>query len=132
MTKIDDPATSLHFIVSEPNLPAMEIVHPQTDSSFVFFAARVVPSEYAQRKLLEMDLGKRNELSRDIRNKLLLCANVEFTIAGGESGMPKAYELFSRLFIRENTVQDFWETYVKMKSAVVMIVSLIQDFVGLG
>lgn len=128
ITRTEDLAVDFHLVVSEPNLPPIEIIHPQSESSFVVFTARVALTDDIQRRLLEFDLKKRNELFRDIRMRLL-SGNIEFTIIGVDTGMPRAYELFSRFFIRDNTIQGFWETYVRLKSSVVMIVTLCRDFV---
>ena len=125
---MEDLTVDFHIIISESNLPPVDIIHPQPDSAFVVFTARVVLTDDIQRRLLEFDLKKRNELFRDIRTRLL-SGNIEFTIIGAEAGTPRAYELFSRFFVRDNTLQDFWDTYVRLKSAVVMIVALCRDFV---
>jgi hypothetical protein len=125
---MEDLAVDFHVIISEANLPPVEIVHPQPDSVFVIFTARVVLTDDIQRRMLEFGLEKRNELFRDVRTRLL-SGNIEFTTIGAEAGTPRAYELFSRFFVRDNTLQDFWETYVRLKSAVVMITALCRDFV---
>jgi hypothetical protein len=128
--EIEDPSADFHLVVSEPKLPSIDIVHPQAESQFVLFAARVLPPEEIQTKMLDLDTKQRNELLWNIRLKLL-STSLEFRIVGAESGIPSAYEIYSKLFLEGATVQNFWQTYVNMKNALMLIISLHRKFLGL-
>lgn len=121
--EIENPSVDFHVVVSEPRLPSIEILHQEPDSEFILFAARTVPPENIQQQILELDPKQRNELVSDIRLRLL-STNLEFKIIGAESGVPSSYELYSKFFFKSNTIQNFWQTYVQMKSAVIMITTL--------
>jgi len=129
VTRVEDPSADFHVIVSEPNLPPVEILHPEPDSEFVLFATRVVPPEDIQNKLLELSAKQRNELVSEIRLRLL-STNLEFRFVN-ESGIPSTCELYSKFFPKDNTIQNFWQTYVHMKSVFLFIVFLHKKFLGL-
>jgi len=128
--KIEDPSADFHLVISEPKIPPIGVIHPQADSEFILFYARVVPPEDFQKKLLDFDTKQRSELISDIRLRLF-ATNLEFNIVGAETGVPSAYDLYSKFFFEGNTIQSFWQTYVQMKSAVVTIIFLHQRFLGL-
>ena len=126
VTKVEDPQADFHFILSEPNLPQVEIIHTKPESDFVMFAAHVVPPEDIQKKMMELDSKRRIRLISEIRLKLL-SGSLEFSISGSETQIPNAYEIYSKFFLEGNTVQSFWQTYVLLKSACVMIISLYRE-----
>jgi hypothetical protein len=131
VARIEDPNTDFHLVISEPTLPSIDIMHPQPDSEFVLFAARVELPEELQKKLLDLGVRRRKELMTEIRINLLSMKQ-EFAVSGQDSGFPRSYNIFSRLFLKDSTVQTFWNTYVDMKSTIVLIISLHQKFLELS
>lgn len=128
--EIEDPSVDFHLVVSEPKLPSIDVVHPRAESQFVLFVARALPPEDIQTKMLDLDTKQRNELLWNIRLRLL-STRLEFRIVGAESGIPSAYEIYSKLFLEGATIQNFWQTYIDMKNALILIISLHQKFLGL-
>lgn len=129
MTRIEDPSADFHIVVSEPNLPPIDILHPQVDSEFVLFASRVVPPEDMQKKILDLDTQQRGELVSKIKLQLL-STNLEYRVVGAAE-TPSAYEIYSKFFLAGTNIQNFWQTYVNMKNAFITIMLLHQKSVGL-
>jgi hypothetical protein len=126
-TRVDDPQADFHFVASEPNLPPVEILHPKAESEYIVFAARVILPEDLQKKYVGLSPEKRRKLVSEIRLRLLVMS-LEFRIIGMETQIPTAFELYSRIFVEGGDPNRFWDTYVKIKSGLTLIISLFQDF----
>jgi len=82
-----------------------------------------------QRKILDLVPENRRRLFFEIRLRLL-SVGVEFAVVGAETQVPSAYELYLRLFFDGSNINDFWQMYVRMKSACIIIITLYQNFLG--
>jgi hypothetical protein len=125
-TRIDDPSADLHIIVSEPNLPNIDILHLKPDIEFLIFASRVITSEEHQRKLLSLNGKQRSEFYSKIKLRLL-STSLEYRMVGAESGVVSSYEIYFKFFPKNNTAQSFWRTYVLLKNIALFIASMHQE-----
>jgi len=118
---IEDPIADFHLAVFEPNLPPVDIVHPKIDSVFVMLIARILVSEEDQKKMLDMKFKQLEEFLWRIRLELL-SMNVEFRMLRLAGGVPTAWEIHSKLFLRGAIAQHFSDLYLKVKNAVLYVV----------
>jgi hypothetical protein len=117
---IEDPTVDLRIVLSEARLPPIQVVHPKADSKYVVVVSVVSLSEEDHRKLVEMAYKKLEKLFWEIRFKLLNLG-VDFKILRPEK-IPTAWEIHSKLFLEEARVQDFFETYTKIKNSVFCVI----------
>jgi hypothetical protein len=119
VTILQDPNVDFHIVISEPNLPPIDIVHPTIDSKFVFFATRVNVAAEDQKKLLDLIPEEREGLLWDIRFKLL-SMNLEFRMQRPES--VTLWEIMYKVFLEGLTVQSFFDNYLKLKNGAISII----------
>lgn len=118
---LEDPAADFHIIVSQPNLPVIDIIHPNINSTYVIVACRASVSETDQKKILDLQSVEVDELLWNIR-LTLLSMNVEFRMVGPEGSIPAAWEVHSKLFLEGANAQHFSDVYVKVKNAILFVI----------
>ena len=123
---IDDPSADFHLILSEPKQHPVEIIHKDEKSKFIVFSTRFFPQDYID-NWLELDRSRRRKVINHIRLSLL-SSNVAFKTVGIETGIPRSWEVYEKLFLEGATAQDFWQSYMKMKNAFRLLMLLHQRF----
>jgi hypothetical protein len=117
---VEDPTADLRIVLTEANLPPIQVIHPKAESKYVVVAAIVSLSEQDHRKLVEMAYKKLEKLFWEIRFRLLNMG-VDFKILRPEK-IPTAWEIQSKFFLEDAKVQNFFETYTKIKNSVFCVV----------
>lgn len=128
---IEDPTADFHIAIYEAKLPPVDIVHPEIDSAYILFAARVSVSEEGQKKMLDLGLEQRENVLWDIRLKLL-SLNVDFRMVSPEGGIPTSWEIYSRLFLEGVLAQHFSDHYAKVKNAVLFVIWSYRRILGVS
>jgi len=120
VANVEDPMVDFRLVVSEPNLPPIEIVHVKTDSAYVLIAARISIAEEHYKKLLATEPKEIENLLWEVKLKLLFMG-VEFRIVRPEEKVPTAWEVHSKLFLEEAIPQHFSDVYMKVKNAALYV-----------
>ena len=121
-----DARTEFHLIISEPNLPPIDLVHQRADDSFVILISSIAINPEHQKKLLEVDRKTRDDFLWEIRLKLV-SMNIEFRLEGAD-GPPTLWRIFSRLYFEKASIQDFWQAYLNIKNASFLVSWMYQRF----
>lgn len=114
-----DVRTDFHFVISEPNLPPVDVIHQRVDDAYVILASSLAVSEEHQKKLLALGNKERDELVWKIRFQLV-SMGIEFRSEGGD-GPPTMWRVFSRLYLEKASTQEFWLAYLSVKNASVYV-----------
>lgn len=121
VTSITDSRHDFVIEVSErQNLPSLQVIHQRFDEIYVLMVGQVkVPQE--DREMLKSHMGPGfDQFIWDLKLELVR-SGVDFTVLGPEKD-PDAWEVQRRLFVKGADVNQFHETYSRVKSALIGVI----------
>jgi hypothetical protein len=117
---IEDPKVSLRVVLTEDRLPPIQLVLPKPETKYLLVLSQVSFSEEDYKRLVEMKYKEVEKIFWELRLRLL-DMGVDFKTLKPEK-IPITWEVHSKLFIEETTVQDFFEVYTKVKNSIFCII----------
>lgn len=121
VTSITDSKHDFVLEVSEnESLPSLQIIHKRNDTAYVLVVGLVNIPEADRKKLKSAKPERFSELIWDIKI-YLLHTGVDFTVLGSEKD-PDAWEVQKHLFVNETNVDQFYETYSRVKNSLIGII----------
>lgn len=124
--EIADVRTDFHLIITEPNLPSIELIHPRAEDTYVVIFSSVAIAEEHQKKLLAANSKSRAEFIWKIRLQLV-SMGVEFRSEGDDS-LPAVWRIISRLYLEKASNQEFWLAYLRVKNASFLVLWMYMNF----
>lgn len=101
-------------------LPRFQIVHQNSETSYVIIVSLVKVPESDREKLKKLNQTKFEQMIWNIKLNLLRM-EIDFTVVGSEKD-PDAWEVQKRLFLNQAYTNQFHETYSKAKNALMSII----------
>lgn len=116
----------LHLTIKEKNLPEVDIIHRNFEEKIIVVISKLnVGKDHINTILLKSPEETSLFLSR-IREMLLLM-NVEYISREKIGELPTVWEVLYKIHINELSPQNLWNAYVKIKNAVIWIITYFQQ-----
>ena len=101
-------------------LPLFQMIHQNIETPYILVVSLVKIPQNDREKLKSVNQTKFDQLIWDIKLNLLHMG-VDFTVRGLEKD-PDAWEVQKRLFLNQTNINQFHETYSKVKNALISII----------